>query len=67
MAAFLLVLAVMVGAWILAIGMCRAAAAGDRQWERARERHDDVIDLEAQRALRALGDAVNRHPSGGDR
>jgi hypothetical protein len=60
MAAFLLVLAVMVGAWILAIGMCQAGAREDR----ARAR---IIDLEAQRRLRALGDAVKRHPSGGDR
>ena len=61
MEAVIFLVAVMVGANVLAL------AFGARLYGARRRNLPPVIDLAAARRLRALGDAVKRHPSGGGR
>jgi hypothetical protein len=61
MEAVIFLAAVMVGATVMAL------VFGDGLYRSRRRNLPPVIDLAAARRLRALGDAVKRHPSGGGR
>jgi hypothetical protein len=62
MTAFMVAVAWCVGALLLALVIGDVITRRDRREHRA-----PVIDLAAARRLRALGRAVERHPSGGGR